>query len=60
MRAKAGDRIVVPGRAVEMPELSGEIVEVRGNDGAPPYFVRFDDGYEQLVNPGPESTISPA
>ncbi|MFI6682213.1 DUF1918 domain-containing protein [Streptomyces sp. NPDC050485] len=59
MQAKVGDRIVVSGR-IGMPELSGEIVEVRGNDGAPPYFVRFDDGYEQLVYPGPDSTISPA
>jgi hypothetical protein len=35
----------------------GEIVEVRGTDGGPPYLVRFDDGHESLVFPGSDTTV---
>ena len=31
---------------------TGEIVEVRGAGGEPPYVVRFDDGHTALVFPG--------
>ncbi|MQY31515.1 hypothetical protein NRB56_71240 [Nocardia sp. RB56] len=40
-----------------MPDHAGRIVEVRGTDGAPPYIVRFDDGHESLVFPGPDSVV---
>ena len=40
--------------------LDGEILEVRGKDGTPPYVVRwFDTGHEALVFPGPDATIQP-
>jgi hypothetical protein len=35
----------------------GEIVEVRGTTGGPPYVVRFDDGHTGLVFPGPDAVI---
>jgi uncharacterized protein DUF1918 len=35
----------------------GEIVEVRGTAGAPPYLVRFPDGRETLVFPGPDCVV---
>ena len=35
----------------------GEIVEVRGAGGAPPYLARFDDGHTSLVFPGPDAII---
>jgi len=35
----------------------GEIVEVRGAGGEPPYLVRFDDGHTSLVFPGPDAVI---
>ena len=35
----------------------GEIVEVRGADGAPPYLVRWSDGHEALFFPGPDAII---
>ncbi|NRQ37542.1 DUF1918 domain-containing protein [Nonomuraea sp. NN258] len=38
----------------------GEIVEVRGPDGQPPYIVRFPDGRESSVYPGPDTVIEPA
>ncbi|SUA75263.1 Domain of uncharacterised function (DUF1918) [Nocardia otitidiscaviarum] len=54
MRANVGDQLVVHTHAVGLRERTGEIVEVRGDDGAPPYVVRFDDGHESLVFPGPD------
>jgi hypothetical protein len=38
----------------------GEILEVRGGGGNPPYLVRFDDGHEGLVFPGTDATVEPA
>ena len=37
----------------------GRIVEVRGPGGAPPYVVRFEDGHEGLVFPGPDAVVEP-
>ncbi len=59
MRANVGDEILVHSRAVGMPEQTGEIIEVRGADGAPPYLVRFGDGRESLVFPGPDCVVRP-
>ena len=57
MQATVGDRLHVHSNSVGEPDRSGEIVEVRGDEGAPPYVVRFPDGQETLVFPGPDSTI---
>lgn len=57
MRAEVGDRLHVHGRTVGLPDRVGEIVEVRGSGGGPPYLVRFDDGHESLVFPGPDATV---
>ncbi len=54
MQAHVGDHILVHSNAVGMPERTGEIIEARGSDGAPPYVVRFEDGHESLVFPGPD------
>jgi hypothetical protein len=40
MRAKVGDHLVVEGRTVAQHRREDEILEVRGDDGAPPYVVR--------------------
>jgi hypothetical protein len=32
-------------------------VEVRGDNGGPPYLVRYPDGHEGLVFPGPDCVI---
>jgi hypothetical protein len=51
----------VAGTHVSDHERDGEILEVRGKDGTPPYVVRwFDTGHEALVFPGPDATIRPA
>jgi hypothetical protein len=52
MKAQAGDRITILGRTVESADRHGEVIEVRGADGAPPYVVKFDDGHESIVLPG--------
>jgi len=60
MIAKQGDRIIIHGRTVGALDRHGEILEVRGADGAPPYAVRFDDGHETLIFPGTDFTIEKA
>jgi len=58
MRAKVGDRIVIRSRHVDEPVRDGEVLEVRGADGAPPYRVRWsDNGHEGLLFPGPDATV---
>ena len=57
MQAIVGDRLHVHSNAVGDPDRVAEIIEIRGEDGAPPYLVRFPDGHESLVVPGPDSTI---
>jgi hypothetical protein len=57
MQAVVGDRFHVRGKIVGHAERTGEIIEVRGTGGEPPYLVRFDDGHTSLVFPGPDATI---
>jgi Domain of unknown function (DUF1918) len=59
MHATIGDRLHVHGNAVGHPDRTGEIVEVHGAAGAPPYLVRFDDGHTRLCFPGPDAVIEP-
>ncbi|WP_017592963.1 DUF1918 domain-containing protein [Nocardiopsis potens] len=59
MQATVGDRVRINSRVVGMKELTGEIVEVRGPSGEPPYVVRFEDGHERLIFPGPDALIVP-
>jgi Domain of unknown function (DUF1918) len=48
MHANVGDHIVVRGRGRGGSDRRGEIVEVLGVAGAPPYVVRWPDGHESL------------
>ena len=56
-RQPSGDRLHVHANVVGHPGRTGEIVEVRGAGGEPPYLVRFDDGHTALVFPGPDAII---
>lgn len=40
MHATVGERIVIHGKNVGSPDRHGEITEVRGPNGDPPYVVR--------------------
>jgi hypothetical protein len=57
MNASVGDRLHVHGNTVGQPDKAGEIIEVRGQGGEPPFMVRFDDGHTGLVFPGPDAVI---
>jgi uncharacterized protein DUF1918 len=52
----AGDRLVVRAHFQGQPERDAEILEVLGGDG-PPYRVRWDDGRESIIFPGPDVFI---
>ena len=51
LRAQPGDELVVKAHHLGEAEREGEIVEVLGADGAPPYEVRWDDGAVTRVYP---------
>ncbi|GGW90471.1 DUF1918 domain-containing protein [Streptomyces chryseus] len=57
MHASEGDQLLVHGRTVGHEDKVAKIVEVLGSEGNPPYRVRFDDGHEALVSPGPDSVV---
>jgi hypothetical protein len=57
MQAIVGDRLHVHRNTVGQPDKSGDIIEVRGDSGEPPYVVRFDDGHTGLVFPGPDAVV---
>ncbi|GAA1972038.1 DUF1918 domain-containing protein [Catenulispora subtropica] len=61
MKATVGDRIVITSRRLDAPVREGEIIEVRGADGSPPYVVRWsEDGHTDhtdLIFPGPDARI---
>ena len=57
MKATVGDQLHMHSRTVEERDRIGVIKEVRGEDGAPPYLVRVQDGREGLVYPGGDCVI---
>lgn len=57
MHANTGDRLLVHGRIVGQHDRVAEIVEVLGPDGEPPYRVRYEDGHEAVMSPGPDSVV---
>jgi len=57
MKARPGDHIILAAPTVDRPVRDGEVVEVRGSDGGPPYLVRWSDGHEGLLYPGPGSVL---
>jgi Domain of unknown function (DUF1918) len=59
LRARNGDRLVVRGHRVGESERHAEIIEVLGDDGAPPYVVRWiDDGRVTQILPGSDAYIN--
>lgn len=58
MRAEVGDRIILKGFITGEHGRDGEILEVRGAGGEPPYVVRWSsNGTVTLVFPGPDAVI---
>jgi hypothetical protein len=57
MRASVGDELLVHGKVVGQHDSSAQILEVLGKDGKPPYRVRFEDGHEAVMLPGPDAIV---
>jgi hypothetical protein len=58
MRADAGDRIIIKGHHVGEAQRDCVVLEVRGEDGGPPYLVRWEDSdHDALFYPGPDATV---
>jgi len=59
VQAEVGDQLVIESRTVDTPRKVGEVLEVHGTDGAPPYVVRWSDGHEGLMFPGADAHVVP-
>jgi hypothetical protein len=58
MHAQVHDRIIVLSRHTDEPNRDGEVLEVHGEDGAPPYLVRWSNtGHEGLYFPESDAVI---
>lgn len=60
MHANVGDRLIVEGAKVGDGRREGVITQVPHEDHTPPYTVRWTDGHEGLVFPGPDARVRPA
>lgn len=58
MKARVGDRLIIRGHSVGEEPRDGEIIEVRGPNGEPPYVVRWENEHIALVFPGPDAVVS--
>jgi hypothetical protein len=58
LRASPGDRVVVHGHHLGQPRAT-EIFEVHGEDGAPPYEVRWEDGVVSTFYPSSDASVQP-
>ena len=57
MRAVVGDWLRMGGPNAGSRRWTGQITEIRGADGEPPYLVRLSDGSKRLVVPGSGAVI---
>lgn len=51
LKASPGDRLAVHGHRQGEPQRDGEVLEILGPDGAPPYVVRWEDGRVSTLYP---------
>lgn len=58
MKAEVGDEVVVRGRHTGDGDRAGVITEVRGQDGAPPYLVKWKDGHESTFFPSADTMVT--
>ena len=57
-RATPGDRLVIRGHRVGEHERDAEILEVLGENGRPPFVVRWsDDGHVSTLFPGSDAYV---
>jgi hypothetical protein len=61
MRVAAGDLLLIKGRHAGEPDLRVRVVETHGENGTPPWRVRWgEEGHEGLLFPGAEAVIEHA
>jgi len=55
LRADVGDQLIGPGRTPWHGEILGVVIRVHGQDGGPPFTIRwYDDGSASKLCPNPE------
>jgi hypothetical protein len=57
MKAAVGDGLTVKGRRQGDEDRHGEIIEVHGDAGSPPYMVRWSDGHESIFFPSADTIV---
>ena len=58
LRARPGDRLIIRAHHTGEAEHDGEILEVLGDAGAPPYVVRWEeDGHVSRLYPGTDAYV---
>jgi Domain of unknown function (DUF1918) len=60
MKATIGDHITVHGQHVGDASRFGEVIEVLGPDGEPPYVMRWEDGHSAIFVPGSGALVDHA
>ena len=60
MKAKPGDWLVVRSTHLDGPTRRGQITEIHGTNGSPPFLIRWaDTDQTSLVYPGADAHIEP-
>lgn len=57
MQATIGDLLHMRSNTVGKRDKIAEIIQVLGAAGSPPYLIRFPDGRQSLVYPGPDCVV---
>ena len=58
MKAHVGDMIEVRSRHIDDLVRRGQVLEVRGEDGAPPYLMQWDDNPHKCIYfPGSDAVV---
>jgi len=58
MQADVGDKIVVETSTLDAPPRRGTVVETIGDGETQHYRVRWEDGHESVLFPGPDAHIA--
>ncbi len=57
MQAIVGDQLTVKGRHQGDGDRHGEVIEVHGDHGSPPYVVRWQDEHETVFFPSSDTLV---
>jgi Domain of unknown function (DUF1918) len=57
LRARRGDHLIIRGHRLSEPDRDGEILEVLGDAGEPPFVVRWEDGHVAELFPGSDAMV---